>query len=104
MNEQIKEEVYKCSKCGQCQSVCPIYIATKNEMFLARGRDIVLNNSFKNNSKLTQQFIKNLDICLNCNACKRFCPSNLDAQAIFTTLKSYHIYMSFKKYLKLKNI
>lgn len=88
MQNSIKEEVYKCSKCGLCQSVCPIFLAQKNEMFLPRGRFIVLNNYFNNNIPLNKQFIKNLDICLNCNACKRFCPSNLDSYKIFTIIKS----------------
>lgn len=85
--ESIREEVYKCSKCGLCQSVCPLYIATKNEMYLPRGRYIVLNNLFNNKKKLSKNFIKNLDICLNCNACTDFCPSNIDATKIYTELK-----------------
>ena len=40
MNDKIKEEIYKCSKCGLCKSVCPIYLATKNEMYSPRGRYI----------------------------------------------------------------
>ncbi|MBQ8887739.1 MAG: (Fe-S)-binding protein [Candidatus Gastranaerophilales bacterium] len=90
--ETIKEEVYKCSKCGLCQSVCPIYLATKNEMYLSRGRYIVLNNFFNNNKKISKKFINNLDICLNCNACKNFCPSNIDAKSIFTKLKNKYNY------------
>ncbi len=111
---EIKEEVYKCSKCGLCQSVCPLYLATKNEMFLPRGRYIVLNNFFNNGKKLTKSFIKNLDICLNCNACKKFCPSNIDTVDILTNLKSmnnfkfklfdfsfyYFLYMNFQRFFK----
>ncbi len=84
----IKEEVYKCSKCGLCQSVCPIFIATKNEMYLARGRYNILNNHFINKKPLSKKFIKELDMCLNCNACKNFCPSSIDSAKIFTILKS----------------
>ncbi len=84
----IKEETYKCSKCGLCQCVCPLYLATKNEMYLSRGRYIVINNFFNNNKKFSKDFIKTLDICLNCNLCKDFCPSSIDAYKIFTKLKS----------------
>ena len=90
--ETIKEEVYKCSKCGLCQSVCPIYTATKNEMYLSRGRYIVLNNFFNNNKKPSKTFINNLDICLNCNECTNFCPSNIDAKEIYTKLKNIYNY------------
>ena len=90
--ETIKEEVYKCSKCGLCQSVCPLYLATKNEMYLPRGRYIVLNNFFNNKKKLSKKFINNLDICLNCNECKNFCPSNIDSRKIYTDIKSKYKY------------
>lgn len=103
--ENIKETVYKCSKCGLCQSVCPLYLATKNEMYLPRGRYIILNNFFNNGKKLSKKFIKNLDICLNCNKCKDFCPSDIDADRIFTQLKSkynkWKIPFPFKYYLQL---
>ena len=85
MNEQIKEEIYKCSKCGLCKSVCPIYIATKNEMYLPRGRFIILNSLF--NKKPSNEFTKNLDVCLHCNLCKDFCPSNINSAEIFKDLK-----------------
>lgn len=87
MNNQLKEEVYKCSKCGLCKSVCPIYLATKNEMFSPRGRHIILNNFLQNNKKPSNDFFKNLDVCLNCNLCKDFCPSNIDSGEIFRKLK-----------------
>ncbi|MBQ3642310.1 (Fe-S)-binding protein [bacterium] len=86
--EELKDEVYKCSKCGQCRSVCPVFLATKNEMFSPRGRFITLNNYFNNNAKLSKEFINNLDICLNCNLCKSFCPSNIDSVNIYTHLKN----------------
>lgn len=86
----IKEEVYKCSKCGLCQSVCPIFLAAKNELYLARGRYNILNNFFNNEKELSKKFIKELDICLNCNACMKFCPSSINSANIFTKLKSLY--------------
>ena len=89
---KLKEEIYKCSKCGLCQCVCPTYLATKNEMFLSRGRYNVLNGFYNFNKNLSKNFIKNLDICLNCNACKDFCPSNIDAYKVFSSLKNKYNY------------
>ncbi len=92
MNEKllktVKEEVYRCSKCGLCQAVCPLYIAEKNEMFLPRGRYIVMNNFFNNNKPLSGRFIKNIDVCLNCNLCKDFCPSDIDTKKINVLIKN----------------
>lgn len=92
MEKSVKEEIYKCSKCGLCQSVCPVFIATKNEMYLPRGRYNVLNNFYNNNKPLSKKFINDLDICLNCNECKRFCPSSINSYKIFTEIKSENNY------------
>ncbi len=110
--KNIKEDIYKCSKCGLCQSVCPVYLALKNEMFLTRGRCIVLNNFFNNKKNLNKKFINQLDICLNCNLCKNFCPSGINASNINIFIKNalkykysvfnfsflYKIYLLFKRY------
>ena len=60
---EIKEEVYKCSKCGLCKSVCPLYLATKNELYSPRGRNIVLNDFFSKGKKLSNKFIKVFFFC-----------------------------------------
>ena len=92
LSKDIKEEIYKCSKCGLCRSVCPVFLATKNEMFLPRGRFIVLNNHINNSAILHKSFINQLDVCLNCNLCKDFCPSDIDSNKIFTEVKSKYDY------------
>lgn len=89
-----KEEVYKCSKCGLCQSVCPIYKATLKESAVSRGKFIILNGIIKGDLTLNKNVKKIVDNCLNCNACKNFCPSNIDSREIFTTVKNEY----FKKY------
>ncbi len=100
LNENdLKEEIYKCSKCGLCKSVCPLFLLTKNEMYSPRGRYILLNNIFKNGISPSKEFIKNLDFCLNCNLCKDFCPSNIDTDKILTILKNkYNYKYSFLKF------
>ncbi len=102
----IEEESYKCSKCGLCQCICPLYLATKNEMFLPRGRYIIINNFYNNKKNFNKDFIKALDICLNCNLCKDFCPSGIDAYKIFTKLKSKYNYkygiLNFSSVLKIR--
>ena len=100
MDENLREEIYKCSKCGLCKSVCPIYLTTKNEMFSPRGRLIILKNFYENNKKPSKIFIKNLDICLECNLCKEFCPSNINSSEIFKNFKQTSKIFYFKLYLK----
>ena len=36
------DDIYKCSKCGLCQAVCPVFKITKNEAALSRGKFLML--------------------------------------------------------------
>lgn len=82
------EEIHKCSKCGLCQSVCPVYKVTGNDCSVSRGKFIMLNGIVKGDLKLNKNVNKYLDMCLKCNACKDFCPSDIDARKIFLTAKA----------------
>lgn len=90
MIEKFKEEIHKCSKCGLCQSVCPVYKITGNDCSVSRGKFIMLNGIVKGDLKLNKNVNKYLDMCLKCNACKDFCPSDIDARKIFLTAKAQY--------------
>lgn len=98
-----KEEIHKCSKCGLCQSVCPVYKATGNDCAVSRGKFIMLNGIIKGDLTLNDKVNKYLDMCLKCNACKDFCPSGIDARKIFLTAKGEYfgksVYSAFLKIL-----
>jgi len=92
-----KEEIHKCSKCGLCQSVCPVYKITGNDCSVSRGKFIMLNGIIKGDLKLNKNVNKYLDMCLKCNACKDFCPSDIDARKIFLTAKSEYFQQAPEK-------
>ncbi len=48
----------------------------------------MLNGIVKGDLKLNKNVNKYLDMCLKCNACKDFCPSDIDARKIFLTAKA----------------
>lgn len=82
-----KEELHKCSKCGLCQSVCPLYETTKNECSVSRGQFIMLNGVVSGKLKINKNINKYLDLCLKCNKCSQFCPSDIDVVDILLTAK-----------------
>lgn len=96
------EEIHKCSKCGLCQSVCPVYKVTGNDCSVSRGKFIMLGGIVKGDLKLNKNVNKYLDMCLKCNACKDFCPSDIDARKIFLTAKAQYFSNSCQsaKFLK----
>lgn len=90
-----KEDIHRCSKCGLCQAVCPIYQETGNECSVSRGQFIMLGGVIKNELKVNKNINKYLDLCLKCNKCKGFCPSEINVVDILLSAK----YQYFKNSL-----
>lgn len=80
----------KCNGSGDCRkthlsggTMCPSYMATKNEKDTTRARANALRTfltaSQTDRERWTNPAIKEaLDLCLSCKACKSECPSNVD--------------------------
>lgn len=85
--EDFAEDINKCSKCGLCQSVCPVYKITGNDCAVSRGKFVMLDGVLKGDLKLNKNIEKYLDMCLKCGKCKDFCPSSIDVCEIFNTAK-----------------
>lgn len=85
--EDFADDINKCSKCGLCQSVCPVYKLTGNDCAVSRGKFVMLDGVLKGDLKLSKNIEKYLDMCLKCGKCKGFCPSNIDVCKIFNTAK-----------------
>lgn len=85
-----REDIYKCSRCGLCQSVCPVYKVTLNECCVSKAKFNMLNGVLNGDLALNSRIKDYLDICIGCNACKEFCPSNIDAREIFTVVKAQY--------------
>lgn len=90
-----KDEINKCSKCGLCQSVCPVYKETGNDCAVSRGKFVMLDGVLKGDLKLNKNVNKYLDLCLKCGKCKDFCPSSIDVCEIFETAKYEYMKNTF---------
>lgn len=85
--EYFADDINKCSKCGLCQSVCPVYKLTGNDCAVSRGKFVMLEGVLKGDLALNKNIEKYLDMCLKCGKCTDFCPSNIDVCEIFNTAK-----------------
>jgi len=85
--------IEKCNGSGDCRkteitggTMCPSYMATRDEMATTRARANVLREllSRKDLKKPFDQpdIYKILDLCLSCKACKSECPSSVDMAKI----------------------
>ena len=91
--EKCRDDIHKCSKCGLCQAVCPIYSITKNDCTVSRGHFIMLKGVLDGKLQLSKNIKKYLDMCLMCGKCSEFCPSGIEVIDIIAAAK----YEFFKK-------
>ncbi len=90
------DEINKCSKCGLCQAVCPIYKETGNDCAVSRGKFVMLDGVIKGDLKLNKNINKYLEMCLKCDKCSNFCPSGIDVCEIFRTAKHEYLKQSLE--------
>jgi glycolate oxidase iron-sulfur subunit len=90
-----QKEISKCSKCGLCQSVCPIYKLTSNECCVSKGKFTMLYGVTKGELKLSKNINKYLDMCLKCEKCDKFCPADIKATEILTCAKNEYMKNNF---------
>ncbi len=88
-NQDILQHAEQCNGSGDCRkthlsggTMCPSYMATRNEKDTTRARANILREMLTNSTKLNpfdHEEIKDvMDLCLSCKACKSECPSNVD--------------------------
>jgi FAD/FMN-containing dehydrogenase/Fe-S oxidoreductase len=81
--------VEMCTGVGACRktgtgTMCPSYMATRDEMHSTRGRAnalrLVMNGDLPSdgNPLSNEMLFEALDLCLQCKACKSECPSQVD--------------------------
>jgi FAD/FMN-containing dehydrogenase/Fe-S oxidoreductase len=79
----------KCNGSGDCRkshliggTMCPSYMASKNENSTTRARANILRefltNSDRKNPFSHKEIYNVMDLCLSCKGCKSECPSNVD--------------------------
>ena len=88
-NQDILQHAEQCNGTGDCRkthlsggTMCPSYMATKNEKDTTRARANVLRELLTNSKKINrfdhEEIHEVMDLCLSCKGCKSECPSNVD--------------------------
>ncbi|ARK10496.1 FAD-linked oxidase C-terminal domain-containing protein [Fibrella sp. ES10-3-2-2] len=88
-NQTVLQHAEQCNGSGDCRktevsggTMCPSYMATRNEKDTTRGRANILREMLTRSPKenrFDHEEIKQVyDLCLSCKACKSECPSNVD--------------------------
>jgi FAD/FMN-containing dehydrogenase/Fe-S oxidoreductase len=93
----------KCNGSGDCRklpgsggTMCPSYMATRNEKDTTRARANILRdmltNSKQGNKFNHQEILEVMDLCISCKGCTSECPSNVD----MSTLKAEFLHQYYK--------
>jgi FAD/FMN-containing dehydrogenase/Fe-S oxidoreductase len=88
-DQDILQHAEQCNGSGDCRktelsggTMCPSYMATRNEKDTTRARANILREFLTHSEKVNrfdhEEIHEVMDLCLSCKACKSECPSNVD--------------------------
>lgn len=88
MMKILDRDVSRCSRCGMCQAVCPVYGLTGHEKDTARGKLALLDGLTREMFADADGTAARLNHCLLCGACGAGCPMNIDITALFLNARA----------------
>ncbi len=88
-NQDILQHAEQCNGSGDCRkshlsggTMCPSFMATRNEKDSTRARANILREFLTHSDKINRfdhkEIYEVMDLCLSCKGCKSECPSNVD--------------------------
>jgi glycolate oxidase iron-sulfur subunit len=80
--KHIERLIQKCDRCGECQSVCPVYAELGIESGVARGKISMVKALRNGELDWSPAIAKKMDICLQCKRCAAICPGGAEGDEI----------------------
>lgn len=88
-NQDVLQHAEQCNGSGDCRkthlsggTMCPSFMATRNEKDTTRARANILREFLTHSEKMNRfdhkEIYEVMDLCLSCKGCKSECPSNVD--------------------------
>lgn len=82
-----REQILKCSRCGFCQAVCPVYGSTLRPALNARGKMLLLKEVMDENIELNDELIETMFQCTTCASCAENCPSGVNIPEVIKQVR-----------------
>lgn len=79
----LDDKLAACMKCGFCQAFCPMYMTTRIEGDLTRGKIALIENLAHRLIEDPEAVNEKLSRCLLCGSCQANCPSGVHTTDIF---------------------
>ena len=85
--KKFRDQVLRCSSCGFCRAVCPVFGLTKRPALNARGKMLILKEVMDGNVPLNDELIESLFQCTTCASCANQCPSGVNPPEIIKAVR-----------------
>ncbi len=76
------DEASRCMKCGFCMAACPVYNTDHIESHVARGRNMLVLFTNRQEVPADDSYQESLSHCLLCGRCQATCPAKVPSAAI----------------------
>lgn len=80
--DEYREEILKCTKCGFCRAVCPVFGITLRPAYNTKGKMLILKAVLDGSVEFDEELAEPFYICTACQACAINCPSNIKGNEI----------------------
>lgn len=87
LKKVVKEELYKCIRCSECRTVCPIFKEMPAERYTARGKMQIAQALAEGRLEFTPHAREALDNCLLCTGCASQCGSGARADRVIAAAR-----------------
>jgi heterodisulfide reductase subunit D len=81
------DELYSCSRCGTCLSICPVYKNTLDEGVSPRGKLSLIEAAANKKLPFTGKLSQKIYTCTMCNYCTKECPSGVKVSELFRAVR-----------------
>ena len=80
--KKYRDQLLRCSSCGFCRAVCPVFGISKRPAYNARGKMLILEEVMNGTIELNDELIETLFQCTMCANCAENCPSGINPPEI----------------------
>ena len=85
--KKYRDQVLRCSSCGFCRAVCPVFGSTLRPAYNARGKMLLLKEVMDKKIDLDDKLVETLFQCTTCANCSCHCPSGVEVPKIIKQVR-----------------
>ena len=86
--KSVESQVSRCTRCGICQAVCPVYGVSGNEADVARGKLALIDGATRHLFDDPAGIYDRLNRCLLCGKCAAECPRGVETIDIYLKVRA----------------